>query len=105
MTFQADHVSYDSRNGIATWTGNVQVWQNDQIMRADRIIYDRNTGIASARGNVAMVEPDGTVLFTDYAELSNGMRDGIMTRLYARWPIMPAWPPMACGARAARSVT
>ncbi|RFD20191.1 LPS-assembly protein LptD [Komagataeibacter melaceti] len=84
MTFQADHVSYDSRNGIATWTGNVQIWQNDQIMRADKVIYDRNTGIASARGNVAMVEPDGTVLFTDYAELSNGMRDGIMTRMYAQ---------------------
>lgn len=84
MTFQADHVAYDSRNGIATWTGNVQLWQNDQIMRADKVVYDRNTGIASARGNVAMVEPDGTVLFTEYAELSNGMRDGIMTRLYVR---------------------
>ena len=34
MTFQADHVAYDSKNGIATWTGNVQLWQNDQIMRA-----------------------------------------------------------------------
>ncbi|WP_408887806.1 LPS-assembly protein LptD [Novacetimonas hansenii] len=84
VTFQADHVAYDSKNGLAIWSGNVQIWQNDQVMRADKVVYDRNTGVASASGNVALVEPDGTVMFTSYAELSNGMRDGIMSKMYAQ---------------------
>ncbi|MBB2197537.1 LPS-assembly protein LptD [Gluconacetobacter sp. 1c LMG 22058] len=83
VTFQADTVSYDNAQGIVTWSGNVQIWQNDHVLRADTVTYDRTTGIAAARGNVAIVEADGTVLFSDYAELSNGMRDGIMTRLHA----------------------
>ncbi|GBQ30565.1 LPS-assembly protein LptD [Gluconacetobacter azotocaptans] len=82
VTFQSDTVNYDNPNGIVTWSGNVQIWQNDHVLRADTVTYDRNTGIAAASGHVAMVEPDGTVLFTDYAELSNGMRDGISTRLH-----------------------
>ncbi|WP_272502295.1 LptA/OstA family protein, partial [Gluconacetobacter sacchari] len=83
VTFQADTVSYDNARGIVTWSGNVQIWQNDHVLRADTVTYDRNTGIAAAHGHVAIVEADGTVLFSDYAELSNGMRDGIMTRLHA----------------------
>ncbi|ACI52774.1 Organic solvent tolerance protein [Gluconacetobacter diazotrophicus PA1 5] len=82
VTFQADTVTYDNARGIVTWTGNVQIWQEDHVLRADTVTYDRNTGIAAAHGHVAMVEPDGTVIFSDYAELSNGMRDGIMTRLH-----------------------
>ncbi|MBB2200270.1 LPS-assembly protein LptD [Gluconacetobacter tumulisoli] len=82
VTFQSDTVNYDNPNGVVTWSGNVQIWQNDHVLRADTVTYDRNTGIAAASGHVAIVEPDGTVLFTDYAELSNGMRDGISTRLH-----------------------
>lgn len=83
VTFQADKVTYDNANGIVTWSGNVQIWQNDHVLRADTVTYDRNTGLAAAKGNVALVQPDGTVLFSDYAELSGGMRNGIMTRVHA----------------------
>jgi len=83
VTFLADRTDYDDKHGIVTWSGNVQIWQGDQVLRADTVTYDRNTGVAAARGHVAIVEPDGTVLFSNYAELGNGMRDGIMTRYYA----------------------
>lgn len=83
VTFRADNVDYDSHNGLVTWTGHVQIWQNDHILRADRVTYDRNTDVAAASGHVALVEPDGQVVFSDYAELTQGMRQGVMDNMRA----------------------
>ncbi|MBB3881521.1 LPS-assembly protein LptD [Acetobacter oeni] len=83
VTFQSDKVSYDDKAGVVTWTGNVQVWQGDRIMRADKMTYDRNTGIVAATGSVASSQPDGSVLFSHYAELTGNMRDGVMTHVNA----------------------
>ncbi len=82
-TFQADKVDYNDVEHTVTWTGNVQVWQGDHVLRADRIVYDRDTGVIAARGNVATIQPDGSVLYTHYAELSGGMKDGIMMHVNA----------------------
>ncbi|MCQ9156086.1 LPS-assembly protein LptD [Acidomonas methanolica] len=84
VTYLTDHESYDQKNGIATWWGNVQVWQGDHALRADKITYDRNTGVMAARGHVAIVEPDGSTTYASYVELSNGMHDGIATGIYLR---------------------
>ncbi|WP_246856539.1 LPS-assembly protein LptD [Acetobacter vaccinii] len=83
VTFQADTVDYNDAEHTVTWSGNVQVWQNDHVLRADRIIYDRDTGVVAARGNVATVQPDGSVLYAHYAELTGGMKDGIMLHVNA----------------------
>ncbi len=83
VTFHADEVSYDSQNGIVTLQGHVEAWQNDRVVRADRVTYDRNTNVVAATGHVALVEPDGQVLFADYAELTQGMRDGVLSGMRA----------------------
>ncbi len=83
VTFHADEVSYDSPNGIVTLSGHVEAWQSDRVVRADRVTYDRNTNVVAATGHVALVEPDGQVLFADYAELTQGMRDGILSGMRA----------------------
>ncbi|QNT79621.1 LPS-assembly protein LptD [Entomobacter blattae] len=83
VTFQSNTVEYNNKTGIVTWTGDVQIWQNDNIVRADKVTYDRNTNVVAAYGHVAMIEPDGEVLFSDYTELSDNMRQAIMTRMYA----------------------
>lgn len=85
-SFQADHVSYDDHAAIVTWTGNVQVWQSDHILRADRITYNRNTGIITATGHVASTQPDGSVVFSQYSELTGDMHDGVMTHVHAIFP-------------------
>ncbi len=81
VTFRADSVSYDSKSGLVTWTGHVEIWQNDHVLRADKVTFDRNTNVAAASGHVAIVEPDGEVLFADYAELTQGMREGVMSNM------------------------
>ncbi len=83
VTFQADAVSYDKQNGIVTATGHVEAWQNGHYMRADRVTFDRNTDVAAASGHVVIVEPDGQVIFADYAEMTNGMKSGVLSGMRA----------------------
>ena len=83
VTFQADMVTYDKVHGLVTADGHVEAWQNDHVLRADRVTFDRNTNVAAAYGHVVIVEPDGQVLFADYAELGSGMRNGVLTAMRA----------------------
>jgi LPS-assembly protein len=83
VTFQADRVSYDKTNSIISASGHVEAWQNDHFLTADKVTFDRNTDVAAAYGHVVIVEPDGEVFFADYAELSGGMKSGIMTGMHA----------------------
>ena len=83
VTFQADSVSYDKQHGLVSADGHVEAWQNDHVLRADRVTFDRNTNVAAAYGHVVIVEPDGQVLFADYAELTQGMRNGVLTGMRA----------------------
>ena len=78
MTFTADRVEYDRERAIVTAEGSVEAWQNDNVLKADKITYDRNTNVIAASGHVVMVQPDGQVLFSDYAELTEGLRDGVL---------------------------
>jgi LPS-assembly protein len=84
VTFTADQVTYDRDTGIVTATGHVEAWQNDRVLRAEKITFDRNTNVATAVGNVVLLEPDGQVLFSDYAELTAGMKDAVMRGLRAQ---------------------
>lgn len=82
--YQADSAEYDRERGIVTLSGHVEIWQGERDLRADRVTYDRNTGVAAATGHVALLEPDGQVAFADYAELSGGLKDGVLTNLRAQ---------------------
>ena len=81
--YQADTATYDRESGIATLSGHVEFWQGDRIMLADKVTYDRNTNVVAADGNVVLLEPDGRTVFSNYAELSGGMKDGVMSGMSA----------------------
>jgi LPS-assembly protein len=83
VTFTADAVEYDQDRGLVTASGHVEAWQNDRVVRADKIIFDRNTNVAAATGNVVLLEPDGQVVFSDYAELAEGMKNGVLRGMRA----------------------
>ncbi|HVY14217.1 MAG TPA: LPS assembly protein LptD [Rhodopila sp.] len=83
VTFTADSVQYDKNNALVTATGHVEAWQNGHILRADKVTFDRNTGVAAATGHVVLMEPDGEVMFADYAEMRNNMQDGILKDMRA----------------------
>jgi LPS-assembly protein len=83
VTFTADSVEYDRENSLVIAEGHVEAWQNDSVLRADHITFDRNTGVAAAKGNVALLEPGGQVLFADYAELTQDMKNGVLRDMRA----------------------
>ena len=83
VAFTADSFEYDRQNAIVTATGHVEAWQGDHVLRADKVTFDRNTNVAAASGHVVLVQPDGQVLFSDYAELTQGMRDGVLKGMRA----------------------
>ena len=83
VTFLADRVSYDKTNSIVSATGHVQAWQNGHYLSADRVTFDRNTDVAAAYGHVTIVDPDGEIVFGDYAELSQGMKNGVIDGMRA----------------------
>jgi LPS-assembly protein len=81
--YQADRASYDRANDIATLSGHVELWQADRVLMADTVTYDRRTDVAAARGHVVLLEPGGQVVFSDYAELSDNMKNGVLKDLRA----------------------
>jgi len=83
VTFEADDLRYDRDSGIVTATGHVEAWQNGHVLRADKVTFDRNTDVAAATGHVTMIEPDGQILYADYAELTGGLREGVLKGMRA----------------------
>ena len=83
VTFTADSLEYDREHALVIARGHVEAWQNNQVLRADQITFDRNTGVAAAKGNVVLLTPDGQVMFADYAELAQGMKEGVLTDMRA----------------------
>lgn len=83
VTFTADSVEYDRENSLVIAQGHVEAWQDNRVLRADRVTFDRNTGIVAAKGHVVLLEPDGQVVFADYAELTQDMKNGVMRDMRA----------------------
>ena len=81
VTFTADSLEYDREGALVTATGHVEAWQGARFLQADKVTFDRNTDVAVASGHVVMVEPDGQTVFSDYAELSQGMKNGVVRDL------------------------
>ena len=50
------------------------------------MLYDRNTNIADAIGHVVLVSPDGQIVYSNYAELSQNMTNGIMSTMNITLP-------------------
>lgn len=77
FTFSADSVTYDRKKSLVIAKGDVEAWQNGVVLRADEVTYNRATGEATARGHVVLIQPDGEVLFADFAELSRNFQNGV----------------------------
>lgn len=72
----ADELVYERELDIVIARGNVEVSQNDRVLKADTVTYNRRTDIVTASGNVALIEPTGEVVFGDYMEITGDMKDG-----------------------------
>lgn len=74
----ADEMHFDDALGVATAKGNVEVSQGERVLFADTVTYNQRDDIVSASGNVVLLEPTGEVMFAEFAELTDDMREGFL---------------------------
>ena len=78
VLFQADQVEYDQDLGITIARGHVELDQVDQILLADTVTYNQRTDTVTASGHVSLLQPGGDIVFSDYMELHDDMREGFI---------------------------
>ncbi|QJE74790.1 LPS-assembly protein LptD [Aerophototrophica crusticola] len=81
VLLSADSVDYDDKTGIVTASGRVELAQGTRILLADKVQFSEKTNVVTASGNVSMLEPSGEVVFADYVELADDMRQGFIDRV------------------------
>ena len=78
ILLQADDVTWDRDLATVTATGSVEFVQNDRVLMADRVSYNEKTRTVTASGRISLLEPTGEVVFADYIELRDEMREGFI---------------------------
>jgi LPS-assembly protein len=78
MLLRADLIEFNTNTSVTTATGHVEIDYNDHILLADKVIYDENKDQVTAIGHVSLLTPDGKVVFTDKAVLTDQFRDGVL---------------------------
>ncbi len=82
---KAETITYDTENAIVTAIGNVEITQGKRILLADSLTYDKDNNIVNAHGNISLLEPGGTVIFSDHVELRDDLKTGIVENFSARF--------------------
>ncbi len=77
VNMEADRFEYDEEGQTVSAIGNVEFQQNDSVLKADKVIYNLQTNVITAEGNVVLMPPDGKVIFSDYMEVEENMKEGI----------------------------
>lgn len=81
VDFEADSLSYDENAQIVRAHGNVFMEQDGRILRADEVNYSFTDDKVIARGNVVINEPSGDVHLTQYVELTDQLKQGVVEHL------------------------
>lgn len=81
ILFSADEISNDQELGIVSASGNVEILQGDRVLLADTVRLNRKTETVSAQGNIKLLEPTGEVIFAEYLELTNELKDGVIEQI------------------------
>ncbi|MGO9460387.1 MAG: LPS-assembly protein LptD [Rhodomicrobium sp.] len=83
LLLQADDLIYDNRNNRVIARGNVEIYQDDNVLLADEVIYDKAANALTAIGNVRLKESDGSVVNAERLTLKSNFRDGFVRSLRA----------------------
>jgi len=83
VLFVADEIQQDEQLGLIVAKGHVEFSQRDQTLLADVVTYNQKTNLVTASGHVSLLDPTGEVVFGDYMELSDDMREGFIENVRA----------------------
>jgi len=77
----ADEITYEDSLGTVVARGNVEIAHGERILLAESVRYDQRNDSVVATGNVVLLEPSGEVMFADYVELSDQLRNGVIENI------------------------
>lgn len=75
---KADDVTFDDNLGLVVARGNVEIAQGDRVLMADTVTYNQKTDVMTASGNVSLLEASGDVTFSEYAEFTDDLKNGVV---------------------------
>lgn len=81
VQISADQIVHDRDLNTVNATGNVEIEQEGRILMADALSYNLKQDVIIASGNVSILDPSGSVTFSDYAELSGDMKRAVAQRI------------------------
>jgi LPS-assembly protein len=83
IAFQADELTYDSRNKVTVATGNVEAVQAGRRLLADKVTYEELRDVVTAEGNVTLYEPSGEVVHAERMEVTGDLKNGVIEDVHA----------------------
>lgn len=86
MFLEADELLYNDAANTVTAIGRVTIFYDGYTVEADEVVYDRGQSRVNARGNVVLIEPSGSVLRANSADLSDTLVDGFIDALSVETP-------------------
>lgn len=81
VMISADEMSHDEELGTVTARGNVEIIHGERILYADSVSYNQKADTVSASGNIVMLEPAGEVMFAEFVELTDEMKNGVVEQI------------------------
>lgn len=75
---KADDLTFDDNLGLVVARGNVEIAQGGRVLMADTVTYNQKTDIMTASGHVSLMEETGEVVFAEYAEFSDDLKNGVV---------------------------
>ena len=77
----ADEIKYDKETGIISAIGNVEIEREDRILLAQNVSYNQKENTIIARGGVTLLDPNGSVIFADTAEVTGDLKSGFARKV------------------------
>lgn len=81
MLLQADELVYDDDKKVVTAKGNVQIFYQGYNVVAQSVTYNKVTRRMQANGDVRITDPQGSVYYSDHADLTENFSDGFVRTL------------------------
>src|SRR6516225_520607 len=77
----ADQITYDRDLGVVVASGHVEVSQDQRVLHANTLTYNERTKTVSASGNVSLLDETGNVVFADYMEVTDDLKNGVIKNI------------------------
>ena len=81
VLLRADEINQDQELGVVVARGSVEISNGLRVLLSDTLSYNQNAKTVTASGNVRLLEPDGTVIFAEFMELSEDLLEGTIENL------------------------